>query len=80
MENGSLEQQIIEIAGRLTGKPDIRPDMDLMDDIGLSSMGLMELIGSLEEELDIAIKAPELRRIFTLGDLIGLAEEKRNRK
>ena len=46
---------------------------DLIDEIGLTSLDVMELIESLEDEFDIALPINDLAEVRTVGDLIEVA-------
>ena len=43
---------------------------DLLDEVGLSSLDVMEMIETLEDEFDIALPINELADVRTVGDLI----------
>lgn len=76
MDRTAVEQKVKEIVSNLTGLGDISPEMDIMEDLGLSSISLMELIDCLEQEFHISIKVTELKKIFTFGDLVDMTEKK----
>ena len=76
MDRTAVEQKVKEIVSNLTGTGDISPEMDIMEDLGFSSISLMELIDCLEQEFHISIKVTELKRIFTFGDLVDMTEKK----
>ena len=46
----------------------------LMEDLALSSLEIMDMIASLEEEYDITIKERELQTIASFNDLLSLVE------
>ena len=58
---------------------DITNDMKLRDDLGLSSLDLMTLLGDLEDDLDIESEFSEddskLTGIVTVEDAINLLKE-----
>ena len=43
---------------------------DLLDDLGLSSLDVMELIEALEDEFDIALPINDLADARSVGDLV----------
>ncbi len=43
---------------------------DLLDEVGLTSLDVMELIESLEDEFDIALPINDLAEVRSVGDLI----------
>ncbi len=76
-----MEQKFKEIAERYcTLKADeITNDMKLRDDLGLSSLDLMTLLGDIEDEFDIEFEFGEddskLAGIVTVEDAINLMKE-----
>lgn len=48
-----------------------------MDEIGFSSIEMMELISYAEKEFDVKIASRELRLVATPADLTRLIEEKK---
>ncbi len=76
-----MEQKFKEIAERYcTLKADeITNDMNLRNDLGLSSLDLMTLLGDIEDELDIEFEFGEdeskLAGIVTVEDAINLMKE-----
>lgn len=47
---------------------EITPDTSFADDLGADSLDLVEVIVTLEDELDIHIEDDELQKIKTVGD------------
>ena len=76
-----VEKRFKEIAERYCSvkAEDITNDMKLRDDLGLSSLDLMTLLGDLEDELDIEFEFSEddskLAGIVTVEDAINLLKE-----
>lgn len=57
------------IADQLSVNPDdITPDTSFADDLNADSLDLVEVIVTLEDELDIHIDDDELQNIKTVGD------------
>lgn len=48
---------------------------DLLDEVGLTSLDVMELIEALEDEFDIALPINELAEVRTVEDLTRVALE-----
>lgn len=63
----SLQNQFADTLGVATSR--IMPDTEL-NDIGADSLERVELIMTMEEELDEPIPEDVLNRIYTVGDLI----------
>ena len=76
-----IEKKFQEVAERYCSvkAEDITNDMKLRDDLGLSSLDLMTLLGDLEDELDIEFEFSEddskLAGIVTVEDAINLLKE-----
>jgi len=45
-------------------------DSDLVDDVGLSSIEIMELVEQLEDEYDISFPLNDLAEIRTINDMV----------
>ena len=79
MEN--MEKQFKEIAERYCSvkADDITNDMNLRNDLGLSSLDLMTLLGDVEDEMDIEFEFGEdegkLAGIVTVEDALNLMKE-----
>lgn len=46
-------------------------------ELGIDSLGLMELVGTLERELSVRLPEDKLGTVKTVGDLLSLAEAAR---
>ena len=49
---------------------DIVPEASFVDDLGADSLGLVELIMSMEEEFDIEISDEEAEKLVTVKDVL----------
>ena len=47
---------------------EIKPEMNIVDDLGADSLDLVEVVMALEEEFDIEISDEDAERIHTVGD------------
>ena len=76
-----IEKKFKEVAERYCSvkADEITNDMKLRDDLGLSSLDLMTLLGDLEDEFDIEFEFSEddnkLAGIVTVEDAINLFNE-----
>ena len=76
-----MEKKFKEIAERYCSlkADEIKDDMSLRDDLGLSSLDLMTLLGDVEDEFDIEMDFGEdesrLAGITTVADAIALIKE-----
>lgn len=63
-------ERLIVLVNQLLGDDRrIAPSSDLVDDVGLSSVQIMELIENLEDEFDIAFPLNDLAEVRTVADL-----------
>lgn len=46
----------------------------LVEDLGLSSIEIMVLIGDIEDAFDVKIKAAQLRNVKSVGELLRIIE------
>lgn len=69
-------EQLSEIIKSYTGENDIVIDKNtvLLNDIGLSSYDLVQLVCSVEDEFDIEIPDKEIHTLKTVGDVIEFIE------
>lgn len=61
-----------QLGGRLPSDADIRADTEL-DELGLSSLQISDIIFSIEEELGIEFDSADAADITTVGGLVELA-------
>lgn len=55
----------------------ITPDLRLAEDLGVKSIGRVELAALIEDELGVSIGNFEIRRPKTVGDVVALVDSKR---
>lgn len=51
-------------------------DSKFLEELDLSSLEIMELVGEIEDQFQISIKDRELQQIVTVGDMLMLLEQK----
>lgn len=63
--------KIVEILSQYTEVPadQIKPESKILEDLGLTSLDVMDLIGALEDEYDLEISDAEIRSISTVQDI-----------
>lgn len=63
--------RIIEILSEYTEVPkdQIKPENTILDDLALTSLDVMDLIGALEDEYDLEIPDQDIRSISTVADI-----------
>ena len=62
-------KRVIELFSTMTEAEEINEDSELVDDLGISSMDVLFLISSLEEEFKIRIPEKVIRKMVTVGDV-----------
>ncbi len=63
--------RLITLVNQILGtETSLASDSDLVDDVGLSSVQIMELIENVEDEFDIAFPLNDLANVRTLDDLV----------
>lgn len=55
--------------------PYLEPDSHIKKDLGLDSFQLVEMIGELEDKLDICIPDRKLRELQTVGQVVRFIRE-----
>jgi acyl carrier protein len=77
MPNTSIDDRVLAMVSELTQTPSsqIRPDDDLRDDLGLDSVGAMELLAALSENLGIDVDPTKAAELRTVGAVLAMARE-----
>lgn len=76
MERARIEEMVMEMITKAPERAGCTVDMDLMDEIGFSSIEVMELIAWAEETFGIKISSRDLRLVATPEDLVDMIEKK----
>lgn len=53
----------------------ITPETDLIEDLGIDSLDLIDLITAVEERLDIVITSEKVGTVRTVADVLEIIEE-----
>ena len=70
MKYEDVLKRTIELFATMADTEDeITEDSELIEDLGISSMDILFLISSLEEEFKIKIPEKEIRKMYTIGDV-----------
>ena len=72
-----IKEIIVEQLGIDIDVNQITPDTDLVDDLGLDSLDMVELIMEFEDEFEIEIMDMEAEEIKTVQDVINCIKKKR---
>ena len=76
MKREEMEKEIMGWIREVADGEGLSMEMDLMDDIGLSSIDVMDLVAKCEAAFHVKITSRDLRHIYTPGDLADLIESR----
>lgn len=70
---------VLDVIGEITGvDPDvIKPEMELVADLGLDSAKAVQMLVTLEERVDVEIDDEHVPRLQTVADVIAALDEVR---
>lgn len=70
MENNIIKDKVIALFKEMTDNDEITENSELIEDLEVSSMDVLFLITSLEEEFSIQIPEKAVRKMITVGDVV----------
>lgn len=78
MDKNSIVEKLVAIIENITGnaKEQIRVDVSVLDELQLTSLELMMIIGEAEEAFSVQIQEEELMSIVSVNDLADLIVSK----
>lgn len=65
-----LEKTIALFSTMADTEDEITADSELIEELGISSMDVLFLITCLEEEFKIKVPEREIRKMYTVGDVV----------
>lgn len=77
-----MYEKICEIILNYVEEPEggLQPETRFVDDLAMTSLDIMTMIGDVEDEFDVEIETKELRELYTIGQfeafLKGKCEER----
>ena len=73
----SLRETTLEVIAKVSKVEvaELRPDMDLVADLGFDSAKALELLVELEEALGIEVSDEQAARLNTVGDILAVVEQ-----
>lgn len=76
----SIEERVKKVVGEQlqVAEDTIKPESQIVADLGADSLDQVELVMALEEEFDIKIVDEEAEKIKSVGDAIKFIEEKQS--
>jgi len=57
-------------------KADITEQTELVGDLGIDSLGVMEVVADIEDKFELTIGDDQLREVATLGDVVKAIEQR----
>lgn len=69
MDNETILNRVIELFATMTEAEEITADSEILEDLEISSMDVLYLISSLEEEFHITVPEQLVRKMVTVGDV-----------
>jgi acyl carrier protein len=75
----SMRDEIAAIFEQVLGRPvAISDDTDIVEDLGMDSLGVMNFVMAIEDFYDLSIPLDRVAQIQTVADLIRAVEELRS--
>ncbi len=65
-------EKVCEILLNYVEEPEggLTPEMKFVDDLGMTSLDIMTMIGDVEDEFDVEIETSDLRSLYTIQDFM----------
>jgi acyl carrier protein len=77
--NASIRSEISAIFEEVLGRPvSIEDGTDIVEDLGLDSLGVMNFVMAIEDHYDLSIPLDRIAQIQTVADLVRAVQELRN--
>ena len=70
-----LERVINLLAAMTESEDEVTADSELIDDLGISSMDILFLVTSLEEEFNVKVPVNAIRKMYTIADVAEIVDE-----
>jgi acyl carrier protein len=78
--NRPVRDDIAAIFEEVIGRPvEISDDTDIVEDLGMDSLGVMNFVMAIEDFYDISIPLDRITQVQTVADLVHAVEELRSR-
>lgn len=68
-------EKIKQIIEELFNIKDITTDTDIREDLGVDSIGLLQLVMAIEDEFEIQVEEQDLEKIHTVADIMEYIKE-----
>ena len=77
MFDKGIQERVIEQLSTQTEVDELTLDNELVNDLEISSMDVLFLISSLEEEFHISVPEKAIRQMVTVGDVVQVIQDLR---
>lgn len=77
MFDKGIQERVIEQLSTLTEVDELTLDNELVNDLEISSMDVLFLISSLEEEFKVKVMEKDIRKMVTVGDVVQIIQDLR---
>jgi acyl carrier protein len=67
-----MYEKICEILLNYVEEPEggLTPETKFVDDLAMTSLDIMTMIGDIEDEFDVEIETADLRSLYTIGQFV----------
>jgi acyl carrier protein len=78
-ENRTIVSAVLDLLSTTSGisVEKITKDMNIIDDLGMDSFSIVEIVYELEMKFDVQVRNEDLKKIKTVADVIELVETKK---
>lgn len=74
--SSTIRQEITAIFEQVLGRPvTIHDETDIIEDLGMDSLGVMNFVMAIEDFYDISIPLDRIAQIQTVADLVNAVQE-----
>ena len=69
-------EKICEILLNYVEEPEdgLKPETRFIDDLQMTSLDIMTMVGDIEDEFDVTIETADLRELYSIQDLVRFLE------
>lgn len=75
MNKEEILERVIPLIASISEEEEITVDSEIMEDLGISSMDVLYLIASMEEEFGTKIPEKAIRKIVSVGDMVDVISD-----
>jgi acyl carrier protein len=72
--NEELKKIVCRFAPRSGPAPVLRPETRLVDDVGIDSPRMVDIVLDIEDRFGITVEDEQIQKVKTFGDLVALVQ------